>query len=70
MADDATRNLNRLPAAERYHRDPAFQVLVDSLRTEIVRGSYTPTELREAVVLACTLHEMDKTHHPFELHDE
>ncbi len=48
---------NRLPATERYHRDNAFRVLVDSLYYQIHLGNYTPTELREAVILAAIKYE-------------
>lgn len=37
---------------ERYHRDPMFRVLVDTLYMQIVQARYTPTEIREAAMLA------------------
>jgi hypothetical protein len=53
----AADQVNRLPAEQRYLRDPMFHLLVDTLRQQIAGGNYTPTELREAVTLACTIHE-------------
>lgn len=43
---------NRLPAADRYRRDPEFHTLVDTLEAFIDRNNLTPTELREAIFLA------------------
>lgn len=37
---------------ERYFNDPQFNRLVYSLYTEICRGNFTPTEIREAAMLA------------------
>ena len=51
---------NRLPPEERYQRDPAFHALVTMLRQAIANADYTPTELREAVTLACIQHEMNR----------
>lgn len=45
---------------ERYQRDPEFKALVDVLRDQLIRCQFTPTELREAVILAATL--FDRTH--------
>ena len=45
---------NRLSAEERYRRDVQFKALVDTLQNLIHHGQYTPTELREAAVLAAT----------------
>ena len=41
---------------ERYHRDPAFRTLVDMLHHCIQTADYTPTEVREAALLACIHH--------------
>jgi hypothetical protein len=43
---------NRLSPAERYCRDIQFAHLVDMIEAMIERADYTPTELREAVILA------------------
>ena len=48
---------SRLEPRERYHRDPMFHSFVDLCRYHLVQCTYTPTELREAVILACILHE-------------
>ena len=37
---------------ERYHEDPAFHSLVDTLTSILLEGRYTPTEVREAAMLA------------------
>jgi hypothetical protein len=37
---------------ERYERDPVFCALVDSLFVQIRDARYTPTEIREAAMLA------------------
>lgn len=37
---------------ERYQRDPMFRSLVDTLYTLIQQARYTPTEIREAAMLA------------------
>lgn len=42
---------------ERYCRDPQFKTLVDTVEMMIHRCEYTPTELREAVILAAIRHE-------------
>jgi hypothetical protein len=48
---------SRLPAADRYGRDPKFHELVDTLYLMIRESQYTPTELREAVMLAAWMFE-------------
>jgi hypothetical protein len=54
----ARDELRRLPAADRYSRDPAFRSLVDAMYGVIRRGEMTPTEVREAAILATTKYEM------------
>ena len=44
---------------ERYMQDPVFHALVQTLRSELAKGAWTPTELREAVMLAATAHEAE-----------
>lgn len=41
-----------LPIDERYHNDPVFHRLVDTLGYLLEQGNTTPTELREALMLA------------------
>lgn len=49
----------RIPVHERYREDPQFHMLVDMLRSWIIQNpEITPTELREAVMLAASIHEM------------
>lgn len=67
MTQDQT---NRLTPEERYQRDPAFHVLVDMLRSAIVQATYTPTEIREAAMLACILVEMERPHRPFYMDED
>ncbi len=59
-----TEQLNRLSPEERYSRDPWFHRLVDLLYYHLESAKpgkfgtdFTPTELREAVILACTIFE-------------
>lgn len=47
----------RLTPGERYQRDATFHWLVDTMRSALEAAEYTPTELREAVILAATIHE-------------
>lgn len=47
-----------LTPEERYQRDPIFHALVECLLAELIRADFTPTELREAVILAATIHEL------------
>jgi hypothetical protein len=54
---DAMPPNNRLTPAERYRRDAEFRTVVDMLQAALSRSQYTPTELREAVILACSIHE-------------
>ena len=42
---------------ERYNRDPQFRTLVDMLTHQIIECRYSPTELREAAILAVIRHE-------------
>ena len=42
---------------ERYLRDTTFKILVDSLEAQIHQANYTPTELREAAILAAIHYE-------------
>lgn len=51
---------SRTPPAERYQHDPVFRGLVDMLRAWLYDNpDVTPTELREATMLAASLHEME-----------
>lgn len=55
MAGEIARHFS--PVHERYHRDPAFRQLVDVLELQIRQLKLTPTEVREAAVLACVHYE-------------
>jgi len=57
MSDRDDKADNRLKPRERYERDPQFRMLVDVLTDQIIGCNYTPTELREAVVLATMRYE-------------
>jgi hypothetical protein len=46
---------------ERYHNDPVFHTLVDHLYNLIANAQCTPSELREALILAATKYEMEYT---------
>ena len=47
-----------MTAEERYQNDPTFHALVDTLHNQIVNAQFTPSELREAVMLAAIKYEM------------
>jgi hypothetical protein len=51
---------NRLPPDLRYMRDADFHQLVDYLTSLIMKAEYTPTELREAVILSASHYEYTK----------
>lgn len=51
----------------RYHRDAMFRALVDTLELHIEQARYTPTELREAALLAAIHYEMRKPPRPIYL---
>lgn len=42
---------------ERYQQDNNFRLLVDTIRSCIDKGQYTPTEIREAAMLAQIMYE-------------
>ncbi len=49
----------RMEAVERYQRDPVFHQMVDMMRAMLENSpEITPTELREAVMMAASTHEM------------
>lgn len=45
-------------AERRYHEDAAYAALVNALLSHIEEMLLTPTEVREAAMHACFLHEM------------
>jgi hypothetical protein len=58
---------NRLSAEERYRRDIAFRALVDTIEAQCHAGNYTPTEMREAVMLGVCHFEMRRAPRPYSL---
>ena len=42
---------------DKYQNDPAYKMLVDTLVSQIVECKYTPSELREAALLASIIYE-------------
>lgn len=42
---------------EKYANDPNYRRLVDMLEALIVEAEFTPSEIREACILACIRHE-------------
>ena len=38
---------------ERYLHDPVFHTLVDVIYDQLCQGNFTPSEARDAVMLAC-----------------
>lgn len=67
--ETATQAMNRLEPRDRYGRDPQFSHLVNMLRSLIHRAEFTPTELREALILALTIEEQEKPHGPWVVRD-
>ena len=43
---------------DKYMRDPAYKRLVDMLEHLMYNAEYSPSEIREAAMLACINHEM------------
>ena len=43
---------------DRYLRDPLFHTLVEILLAQLNECSFTPTELREAAMLAASIHDV------------
>ncbi len=50
--------MTEITAEEKYMNDPVYHRIVDTLMYEISKGSYSPSELREMVIFACTRYEM------------
>jgi hypothetical protein len=53
---------NRLPPDVRYYRDATFAHLVNMLEHALHLCEYTPTEIREAAMLAAIRHEQWRNH--------
>jgi hypothetical protein len=53
--------VNRLRPHERFDRDPVFRALVRSMEDYLDACDFTPTELREAAILASTRTEMRRS---------
>lgn len=51
------RRATAMQPRDRYLRDPKFHWLVDTMRAAIEGGEYTPTEVREAALLAQVIYE-------------
>lgn len=49
--------LYRMPARERYQHDVEFHHLVDMMRAMIAQSRFSPSEMREAAVLAACMYE-------------
>lgn len=56
------RNSAMMSPRERYERDPHFHALVNMMLTHIQENHCTPTEIREAALLAHIVH--DERHNP------
>jgi hypothetical protein len=48
-----------MDAADRFRRDPLFASVVHALYGMVARAQLTPTELREAVILAAVMFEQN-----------
>ena len=49
---------------EKYHGDNNYRSLVDTLEALINQAEFTPSEIREACVLACINHEYRRRRNP------
>lgn len=49
-----------LTPEERYQYDPVFRTLVDVIENHLRQADYTPSELRQAVILAAIHYEATK----------
>ena len=49
------------PPEDRYRRDVSFRTMVDFIEDIINRCEYSPTEIREAAMLAVVHHELRTT---------
>ena len=45
---------------EKYQNDPTYRAIVDVMCAHIHAAKFTPSEMREAVLLACILYEEQK----------
>ena len=50
---------------ERYESDPQFHALVNIMISYIQQAQFTPTEMREAAVLASIIYEQHNIRHPW-----
>lgn len=60
----------RDPVEERYRRDPEFHHLVAYLEQFIDQARFSPSELREAVMLAATRYEIRTNRSSFVLKED
>ena len=51
-----------MTAQERYQTDPQFRTLVEMMYKAIISAKFTPTEMREAAILASIKYEMSMPH--------
>lgn len=47
---------------EKYYHDPHYRAFVDTLVSYIHQAKYTPSEVREAAILACIIYEENNIH--------
>lgn len=47
---------------EKYYNDPSYSALVDTMVAHIHQCYYTPSEMREAALLASIIYEESKVH--------
>lgn len=55
---------------ERYMRDAVFHTVVDSMRALLYNARLTPSEIREAAMLACIIEEERRPAAPLTTSDE
>mgnify|MGYP001809719698 CR=1 FL=1 len=47
---------------EKYHTDPSYRHLADTVEALIHRAEFTPSEIREACMLGCIHYEQKRIH--------
>lgn len=64
---DQSQPTERMTPAFRYKRDPKFAALVQIIESYLHAAEFTPTEVREAAMLAATHYEMRRAPGPIRM---
>ena len=55
---------------EKYQNDPMYRALVDTFEAHLHRAQFTPSEIREAAMLACINYEMRQPRRYYAMPDD